>query len=397
MAIPYIFVSYSHADAKFAMALADRMKAAKIPHFRDLESIDWGEDIPDRIHQALERATHLVVLISPGSEKSQWVAYEMGYARGRHVTLVPYLLHPSMVLPGFIQSKRYLRDATDERRFLASLAKLVRLETPQHGEVSKRAGQIQSALRMLRNKNSKVREDAANALVRAKAGVELLSMLSHHDVNVREAAAIGCSRLSYMPALPYLVAGMHRLGARGNRQVVPGVEKLFAPFGVDAVAALLADTPRESNESERWLSALSSVLTSRSAHDVLRVAKQTPAKWNLLPLLRKTNGVSAEDIVSLLQRHFDKSFWRVWELKEFFDALKSTKYGKYAAIRKWIKTSAIAAIREVGPTTNWQVDNVVGVVEVARQMKVIDQEEIESAAYRTKNVRLQTILSGLPT
>jgi len=25
-----------------------------------IESIDWGEDIPDRIHQALERATHLV-------------------------------------------------------------------------------------------------------------------------------------------------------------------------------------------------------------------------------------------------------------------------------------------------------------------------------------------------
>jgi hypothetical protein len=110
---PYVFISYSHADATSAEQFSLRLQQARIPHFRDTEAIEWGESIPERVHSALEKATHLVVLISPGSEKSQWVAYEMGYARGRQVTLVPYLLHPRMTVPGFIANLRYLTGSYD--------------------------------------------------------------------------------------------------------------------------------------------------------------------------------------------------------------------------------------------------------------------------------------------
>lgn len=118
---PFVFISYSHADEKFATEFSARLKKAGLQHFIDRRSILWGDDIPDQVHRALERATHLVVLISPGSERSQWVAYEMGFARGKKVKIVPYLLHPSMQMPGFISSIKYLQDAKDETEFLSAL------------------------------------------------------------------------------------------------------------------------------------------------------------------------------------------------------------------------------------------------------------------------------------
>src|SRR5207247_5166620 len=81
--------------------------------------------IPEQVHLALEKATHLVVLISPGSKRSQWVAYEIGFAKGKKVTIVPYLLHPSMQVPGFISSIKYLQDASDEAEFVTSLQRRV--------------------------------------------------------------------------------------------------------------------------------------------------------------------------------------------------------------------------------------------------------------------------------
>lgn len=118
----YIFISYSHSDSEFVSKFSDRLYEAGIPHFRDTKSIKWGESIPKRIHQELEKATHLVICISPGSEQSQWVAYEMGYAKGKKVTLVPYLLHPKMKVPGFIEDIKYLSTIDEETQFIKSIS-----------------------------------------------------------------------------------------------------------------------------------------------------------------------------------------------------------------------------------------------------------------------------------
>ncbi len=118
---PVVFISYSHSDAKFASALARRLKRERIQYFLDEHSIQWGEPIPERIHQALDQATHILIVMSPGSEQSQWVSYEAGYASGRNLVLVPYLLHPRMKLPEFLASRRYLRNRQDEKRFIQSL------------------------------------------------------------------------------------------------------------------------------------------------------------------------------------------------------------------------------------------------------------------------------------
>ena len=120
-ASPFVFISYSHHDEELALLLSQRLNRAHIPHFMDKSSIEWGDDIPDAVHDALDRTTHLFVLVSPGSQRSQWVAYEMGYARGKGITIIPYVSHPAMELPGFIVSKRYLRNSEDISKFIRGL------------------------------------------------------------------------------------------------------------------------------------------------------------------------------------------------------------------------------------------------------------------------------------
>lgn len=104
----FVFISYSHSDKPFVLKFASRLRKAEIGFFMDTENIAWGEEIPKIVKEALVRATHLVVMISPGSEQSAWVSYEVGYAHGREVILIPYLLHPAMKVPGFLANIRYV-------------------------------------------------------------------------------------------------------------------------------------------------------------------------------------------------------------------------------------------------------------------------------------------------
>lgn len=146
MSSPFVFISYCHDDKTVAVEFGRRLTALGVQHFRDEDSIDWGEDIPSKVHEALERATHLVVLISPGIERSQWVAYETGYARGRRVQVVPYLLHPQMKLPGFVSSKRYIKDQQDEAKFLRSLKRLLAKVRSKKGTHARAASPIARAV-----------------------------------------------------------------------------------------------------------------------------------------------------------------------------------------------------------------------------------------------------------
>jgi hypothetical protein len=105
----YVFISYSHTDKKFADDLARRLDRARIQYFLDTESIAPGQKIDKSVYDALNHASHMIVLISPALTKSAWVPYEMGYAMAREIIVIPYLMHESMEAPGFIANYKYLR------------------------------------------------------------------------------------------------------------------------------------------------------------------------------------------------------------------------------------------------------------------------------------------------
>jgi hypothetical protein len=114
----YAFLSHHHHDASVASQISERLYQAGIAHFLSEKSIAWGGEIPGAIHTALKRASHIVVIITPGAVRSAWVAYEVGFARGAEKIIIPYLQHLDVEIPHFMHNLRQLRGARDEALFI---------------------------------------------------------------------------------------------------------------------------------------------------------------------------------------------------------------------------------------------------------------------------------------
>ncbi|HXT52468.1 MAG TPA: TIR domain-containing protein [Thermoanaerobaculia bacterium] len=122
---PFVFVSYSHHDQAFVVEFTQRLTRRGIQYFLYERDVDPGHSIVQRVHDELKRASHALVLISEAGIQSRWVAYEIGYARGRDIAVVPYLLTPGLALPSYIAGYRYLK-LDEEEVFLDRLAKFGR-------------------------------------------------------------------------------------------------------------------------------------------------------------------------------------------------------------------------------------------------------------------------------
>ncbi len=78
---PFIFISYCHQDVEHAARIAERLKEANIPSYVDRNELKLGEQIEEAVFEAMQRSTHLVVIVSRSIGDSSWVPYEAGLAR----------------------------------------------------------------------------------------------------------------------------------------------------------------------------------------------------------------------------------------------------------------------------------------------------------------------------
>jgi hypothetical protein len=103
-----MFISYSHIDTDFVNTLTQILDDLKIPYFRDTKEINWGANIDASVSDALTNSSHLLVVISPASESSAWIPYELGQGRALGLVILPLLTHPSIKLPSYLSGNRYL-------------------------------------------------------------------------------------------------------------------------------------------------------------------------------------------------------------------------------------------------------------------------------------------------
>jgi putative hydrolase of HD superfamily len=106
----HVFISYSHADHEIAQKIVDVLVECGIEHFLDRKDVEWGSSITSEIQGGLDRATHLLVILSPASLRSQWVAFEIGAAFSSGKTVLPYLTHPALQTPSFLNGISFLQD-----------------------------------------------------------------------------------------------------------------------------------------------------------------------------------------------------------------------------------------------------------------------------------------------
>ena len=102
-----VFISYSSVDEDQALRLAATLEDAQVEYFLDRKDIRWGDDVTDEIRRGLSECSSIVVIISPGSAKSQWVPFEIGHALGLNKKVLPFLTHPAVDLPAFLQRLHY--------------------------------------------------------------------------------------------------------------------------------------------------------------------------------------------------------------------------------------------------------------------------------------------------
>lgn len=95
--MPQIFISYSRKDIAFVRQLAGDLEKAGYDVWWDLTDLRGGDDWPRVIPAAIESSQYVIVVLSPNSAISDWVAKEYTQALDLRKKIIPIMLAPSRV------------------------------------------------------------------------------------------------------------------------------------------------------------------------------------------------------------------------------------------------------------------------------------------------------------
>jgi hypothetical protein len=116
-----IFISYSRKDLDFVRRLADDLKGRGAPVWLDVLAIPPGKRWDDVLENALEDSSHLLLVVSKTSVRSQNVRDELAYAIDKGKQVIPLILdgtEPPLRARRFQQVIFHGRDYADGLRDL---------------------------------------------------------------------------------------------------------------------------------------------------------------------------------------------------------------------------------------------------------------------------------------
>lgn len=172
-----VFISYSHTDAGFVEKIAGILSDLNIQYFRGIKNINWGEAIPSRVNEELRKSIAILVVISPGSLRSQWVPYEIGQASALGKRVLPFLTHPSIEAPLYIRHLNFVTSLEEVRSFFANFnSDLVNLASDANEELTETVVQgLQSMVDEMGREVGKLRERVSQLNLRQKDEKQRLS------------------------------------------------------------------------------------------------------------------------------------------------------------------------------------------------------------------------------
>jgi hypothetical protein len=125
-----VFMSYSHRDSEFVVALDVALRAAGLKVFLDDRDIRAGDRLVERVFDGIAAAQAQVVVLSEASAASSWVKDELSAARLRSIEtgsrVVPILIEDSEI-PNALAHLKYvdLRDWLSDRSFRHGISELL--------------------------------------------------------------------------------------------------------------------------------------------------------------------------------------------------------------------------------------------------------------------------------
>ena len=76
-----VFVSHTSDDDSFVRDLRLRLERRKYTVLEDSTTFRPGDDLPKKVKEAIDRADHVVAVVSAAAVQSGWVKTEVRYAR----------------------------------------------------------------------------------------------------------------------------------------------------------------------------------------------------------------------------------------------------------------------------------------------------------------------------
>ncbi len=244
-----IFISYCRKDADPAELLRGRLKEAGFSTWIDLEGLQAGEEWGQEIDQAIRDSAAVVVLLTPASRASAYVAYEWAFALGAGVRVIP-ILWTSSDIPHRLASLQHLDFTDPGSRPWASL----------FGALKDAVASVPTqAIRVDRTAPALVKQAAA-ALDSAEPGVMQRAMGRLAEMRTREAEDVLVQALTHPLSDVRIEAAAH-LAERGDVRAVPGL--------------------LEGNRERRWHMELGRRVTpiGSAAMPALREALADPSAW----------------------------------------------------------------------------------------------------------------------
>jgi hypothetical protein len=206
-----IFISYCRKDADPAELLRGRLREAGFSSWIDLEGLQAGEEWGQEIDQAIRDSAALVVLLTPASRASAYVAYEWAFALGAGVRVIP-ILWTSTDIPHRLASLQHLDFTDPGSRPWASL----------FGALTDAVASVPTqAIRVDRTAPALVKQAAA-ALDSPEPGVMQTAMRRLAEMRTREAQDVLVQALTH-PLSEVRIEAAVRLAERGDVRAVPGL------------------------------------------------------------------------------------------------------------------------------------------------------------------------------
>ncbi|MHA1280467.1 MAG: toll/interleukin-1 receptor domain-containing protein [Candidatus Helarchaeota archaeon] len=112
-----VFISYSHQDSAFASELAAQLVKHRAKVWIDQWELHVGDSLIDRIQQAIQGASALIVILSKASINSEWCKKELSSGLLRELEEKRVVVLPALIeeceIPLFLRGKMYADFRTD--------------------------------------------------------------------------------------------------------------------------------------------------------------------------------------------------------------------------------------------------------------------------------------------
>lgn len=121
-----VFLSHNSLDKPTARAIYDILKSKGIsvylderdPNLQVAVSTNDHNGIVQSIESGIAECSNVLVLISPNSQKSWWVPYEIGYGRSLNKDLAYMAIKDVNHIPSFLQISKRILDKIDLQHWI---------------------------------------------------------------------------------------------------------------------------------------------------------------------------------------------------------------------------------------------------------------------------------------